>query len=214
MNIQDTRQLKKICIIDLGICNVGSVLNIINKARANAIICKNASEARLYEKIILPGVGKFDTGIKALLSSGFDKNFWNECIAKNKYILGICLGMQLFCRSSEEGNLQGLSLFNADCKRFKFDKNSKLKIPHMGWNLLNLVKKNLLINNEDEKELRYYFIHSYKVFSHDPNIIIATTNYGEEFCSVLQKDNIFGVQFHPEKSHSFGLELIKNFVKL
>jgi glutamine amidotransferase len=122
--------------------------------------------------------------------------------------------MQLFCRSSEEGSLQGLSLFNAECKRFKFDKNSKLKVPHMGWNVINLLKKNLLINNNEKKELRYYFIHSYKVFSYDSSIIIATTNHGSEFCSVLQKGNIFGVQFHPEKSHSFGLDLIKNFVNL
>jgi glutamine amidotransferase len=127
--------------------------------------------------------------------------------------MGICLGMQLLCLESEEGECSGLGLINAVVKKFVFPAGRNLKVPHMGWNVVSSTRENALLPNGTEVQ-RFYFVHSYKVVAANSEIVIGTANYGGDFCAAFQKDNIFGVQFHPEKSHRFGMALMKRFVEL
>lgn len=200
-------------LIDVGIGNIGSVARMISKTGVNVSIVKDASQISKEGKVILPGVGKFDSAITLLANYGFEKKFWIQLKNRNTPILGICLGMQLLCRRSEEGSKSGLGLIEAEVKKFQFTNDQQFKVPHMGWNTVNAVKPNPIIPT-DSVEQRFYFVHSYKVVPDDQKIIIGLSNYGGEFCAAFQEDNIFGVQFHPEKSHRFGLELIKRFIEL
>ena len=129
---------------------------------------------------------------------------------KNVQMMGICLGMQVLCRSSEEGTVSGLGLIDADVRRFQYN---KLKIPHMGWNVVSSERANPLLPPNSEEE-RFYFVHSYKVVPDDTTITIGSADYGGEFCAAFQRGNVFGVQFHPEKSHRFGMKLMRRFVEL
>jgi imidazole glycerol-phosphate synthase subunit HisH len=196
-----------ITIIDYGMGNLGSVLNIIKKVGGEAVISSDNSVISKAEKLILPGVGSFDYGMKNL--SPFIPVL-NEMVLNKKIpILGICLGAQLMTKSSEEGNLSGLEWFDAKTVRFNIPKN--YKVPHMGWNHVKVLKTNKLTKNL-VKDSRFYFVHSYHFTSKSEQIMMKT-NYGIEFASALCKENIYGVQFHPEKSHKFGMKLMENFVK-
>ncbi len=207
------RRLNMILIIDNGLGNIGSVVRMIERLGYIPTICSSPEKITSPEKIILPGVGNFDHGIIALRQRGFDASFWNTVVRKGIDILGICLGMQLLCRYSEEGIETGLNLFDGSVKKFHFPSDQNLKVPHMGWNIACPTRPNPLIPiNDDER--RYYFVHSYYVVPDNPDLIIASANYGGDFCAAFQKDNIFGVQFHPEKSHRFGMDLIKRFIEL
>ena len=143
--------------------------------------------------------------------------FWDALIRymadEKKHILGICLGMQLLCKYSEEGGCEGLSLVDAKVEKFDFSEEQKLKVPHMGWNTLRTARENPLLPM-DEDERRFYFVHSYKVVPNNPDISIGQCDYGGEFCAAFQQGNVLGVQFHPEKSHRFGMALMKRFVEL
>lgn len=203
-----------VIIIDYGIGNQGSILNMLKKVGAKAIISSNISDISNADKIILPGVGAFDTGMRNLAQDGLIEVLNKKVIREKTPILGICLGMQLLTKSSEEGNSHGLGWIDAQTVRFKFDKkNTILKIPHMGWNTVQLNKKSQLFK-EMFAEPRFYFVHSYHVVCNNKQDILTKTNHGYEFVSSIQKDNIMGVQFHPEKSHKFGMKLLKNFVEL
>ena len=152
-------------------------------------------------------------GANALFAGGWIEALNNSVFFEKKPVLGICLGMQLMCKSSEEGELNGLGWIDADVKKFSFfDQEINLKVPHMGWNTIECKKSSKLISSH-EKE-RFYFVHSYYVDCHDKHDILSTTNYGHHFTSAFSKNNIYGVQFHPEKSHRFGMKLIKNFIEL
>ena len=151
--------------------------------------------------------------VEELLDHGFDYTFWKNTAADGNYILGICLGMQMLCRSSEEGTLKGLCLVEAEVKKIRFTHEQKLKVPHMGWNNVRQGSQNPLIT-DGKMEQRFYFVHTYKVVADRPEIIIGVTNYGGDFCAAFRSNNIFGVQFHPEKSHKFGIELLKHFINL
>lgn len=199
-------------IIIKGTGNVGSILNMLKKIGTSATIASDISLIEKAEKLVLPGVGAFDNGMKNLKEQGLIDVLNKKVIREKTPILGICLGMQLLTKSSEEGILPGLGWINARTIRFKFD-DKNLKIPHMGWNTVHLSKKNSLFK-EMLDEPRFYFVHSYHVVCNDEQDILAKTYYGYEFLSALQKDNIMGVQFHPEKSHKFGMKLLKNFVEL
>lgn len=164
-----------------------------------------------YSKYILPGVGNFNEGSKKLIKLGFKDFLREEILDKNKPILGICLGMHMLCSKSEEGNSRGLEFINSNVIKFRKSNENRIKIPNMGWSKIRIKKKNRLIS-EDQK--KFYFVHSYYVESMEPDLTIATAEHGHEFCAAFQKDNIYGVQFHPEKSHQFGLSLLKNFVKI
>lgn len=200
-----------IVIIDYGLGNVGSVANMLEEIDVeNEISCneKNIMEA---DKLILPGVGAFDKGIKLLKESGIEKLIL-DAAEQGKPILGICLGMQLLGRKSEEGNELGLGLIPFDIVRFKFDEKSKLKIPHMGWDSVEYINKNPLTSGLCIND-RYYFVHSYHAVCDDEENVLVTCNYGYKFAASVCKGNIYGVQFHPEKSHFFGMKLLNNFAK-
>ena len=149
-----------------------------------------------------------------MISSGFLSVLNEKVLTDNIPILGICLGMQLFAKSSEEGKLPGLGWVNADTVRFRFDNDecSRLKIPHMGWNLVSIKREGSLFSKNSE-ESRFYFVHSYHMECREERDVACSTYYGYEFPSAIQKGNILGVQFHPEKSHKFGMQVLRNFVE-
>ena len=202
-----------ISIVDYGAGNIASISRLISYLGSTSKSSSNPEEILSAKKIILPGVGHFDHGMNSIKSLGLDKVLHQKIIDEGIPVLGICLGMQLLCQYSEEGNEKGIGFINAKVKRFRFSQNQKFKVPHMGWNVVYATKDNPLIPPVNEEQ-RFYFVHSYHVVLEDPEITIGTANYGYEFCAAFQKDNIFGVQFHPEKSHRFGMMLIKRFLEL
>lgn len=202
-----------IVVVNYGLGNVGSLLNMMEKIGADAIASSDLEVIKQAKKLILPGVGSFDKGIENLESLGLVKLLEKKCIKEKIPIMGICLGMQLFTRCSEEGTREGLGWINADTVKFKFNEDRpRLRIPHMGWNTVEAKKWSVLLD-ESGQELRYYFGHSYHVVCEEEADILAETSYGYNFPSAIWKNNIVGVQFHPEKSHKFGLKLIKSFVE-
>lgn len=200
-----------VIIIDYQMGNIGSIINMLKKIGYEAKISNNIDEINNADKLILPGVGSFDNGMKNLKE--FDLiDILNKKVLEDKTpIIGICLGMQLITNRSEEGNLPGLGWIDAETVKFKFgEENEKLKIPHMGWNTVIPQNNSNLFNGLEEP--RFYFVHSYHVVCKNNVDIIGKTNYGHNFNSVINKDNIYGAQFHPEKSHKYGMLLLKNFL--
>jgi len=200
-------------IIDYGCGNIGSIENMLKKIGLQSKVISRAEDFRDSTKLILPGVGHFDQGMDLLLRNGFNVAFFEEIKKSNIPVLGICLGMQLLCRSSEEGKLKGLGLIEADVVKFRPSYLDNLKVPHMGWNVVVPGNSNLLIPHSNVEQ-RFYFVHNYKVVTDSEDIVIGRSDYGGEFCAAVQKDNVYGVQFHPEKSHQFGIELFKRFIEL
>lgn len=200
-------------LIDYGVGNLGSIQRMIERVGGCTSLISNASELSNVKKIILPGVGHYSEGVRALKSLGFWGALLEFSRCENTSIFGICLGMQLLCRHSEEGDIEGLGLVDATVEKFYFPQRLSLKVPHMGWNTLRMVRDNPLLRADNE-ELRFYFVHSYKVVPKNPEISIGNCEYGGEFCAAFQQNNVFGVQFHPEKSHRFGMALMKRFVEL
>ncbi|RZL50379.1 MAG: imidazole glycerol phosphate synthase subunit HisH [Pedobacter sp.] len=198
-------------IIDYGLGNLGSIKNMLKKIGYDSTIIANPDDLKKSTKIILPGVGAFDTGIKNLTDGGWIEPLSKKVLVEKVPTLGICLGMQLMCKNSEEGVLPGLAWVNAEVKKFNFESTS-LKIPHMGWNDV-FSAKNSKLTQDDFTERRFYFVHSYYVTVANQDQVLFSTNYGSQFNSAFEKDNIIGVQFHPEKSHKFGLSLLKNFIE-
>jgi len=201
-----------ITIIDYGMGNLGSVANMIKKVGGKSIITSDKEEIQKAIKILLPGVGAFDNAVKNLKKLDLLDLIKEKVLMGNIPIMGICLGMQLLTKGSEEGELEGFGFIDAFAKKFKFE-NKKLKVPHMGWNTVKLQKKSNLFEGMENQENRFYFVHSYAVECNEKQDILTTTNYGYEFVSSFEKGNIIGCQFHPEKSHKFGMALFKNFVE-
>lgn len=201
-----------ISVIDYGAGNVGSVIRMIEKVGGKAQRISTATELDAAKIVVLPGVGAFDYGMTQLAEKGLIEALNEAALVRRIPILGICLGMQLMCKRSDEGVMPGLGWIDAEVKKFEFDQATRLPIPHMGWNTLDLKRENDLLNNELERT-RYYFVHSYRVSCNDLEDIVATTDYGGSFVSAFARDNLFGAQFHPEKSHRFGMALIKNFLE-
>lgn len=202
-----------IAIVDYGMGNLGSIVNMLKKVGAQSTISSDPQIITAADKLVLPGVGAFDNGMKNLAQRGLVELLNAQVLEYKKPILGLCLGMQLFTRASEEGQLKGLGWINAQTVRFRFDQaNADLKIPHMGWNTLRIGRPHPLLADL-ETDARFYFVHSYHVLCNDPDTVLATTTYGYDFASVVAKDNILGAQFHPEKSHKFGMKLLKNFAE-
>lgn len=203
-----------IVIIDYGLGNLGSMANMFKKIGAKAVVSSDPSIISSAHKLILPGVGAFDEGMKNLVSRGLIQ-LLNKRVLEDKIpLLGVCLGMQLLGKCSEEGQLPGLGWLDAKPVRFIFQGTNKdLKIPHMGWNQLNICRSHpLLVDLEIDS--RFYFVHSYHVVCSNQDDILTTTSYGFDFVSAVIRENIIGVQFHPEKSHKFGMRLLKNFSEL
>ena len=176
-----------------------------------SIITNNVQEIKNANKLILPGVGAFDAGMSQLEKYGLISVIKDEAKA-GKPILGICLGMQLLGRKSEEGVKSGLGLIPFDNVRFCFPESCKLKIPHMGWDIVDFKQYKPLISGIEGIQ-RYYFVHSYHAVCDQETNILMKCDYGYQFAAAVCKDNIYGVQFHPEKSHDFGMKLFENFVK-
>lgn len=202
-----------IVIIDYGVGNVHSILNMFKKIGVDAKLSENPEEILTADKVILPGVGSFDYGMKQLKETGYYDTVLKYANEVKRPLLGICLGMQMLGLSSEEGNESGLGLIPFKNVKFKFD-NSKLKVPHMGWNTVNSTKPTEKFSENFTDDFRFYFVHSYYAVCESKENILLTCDYGIEFSAAVQKDNIYGVQFHPEKSHKFGMQLLKNFSEL
>ncbi|MBM3176585.1 MAG: imidazole glycerol phosphate synthase subunit HisH [Bacteroidetes bacterium] len=206
--------MNTITIIDYGIGNLNSVANMIRYVGGKCIISSDLDTIVKAEKLLLPGVGAFDMGMSKLTSSGI-KDLLNDLVIQRGIpILGICLGMQLMTQKSAEGELEGLGWIEAEVKKFTFNGEMNLKIPHMGWNNVEVSKDNLLIKEGEHKEHRFYFVHSYFVDAKNTTDIMCLTRYGHDFCSAFSHQNIFGVQFHPEKSHKYGMSLMKKFIQI
>lgn len=201
-----------ITIIDYDAGNLQSIVNMLKKIGVESTVAANATEIESAAKLILPGVGRFDSGMSKLhekkLTDAINKRVLHDKIP----ILGICLGMQLMTKCSEEGQMSGFGWINAETVKFKFS-DSSIKIPNMGWLDVKSTKSNSLMKNIPD-EPRFYFVHSYYVNCNNPEDVILTANYGCEFHCGFQKENIFGVQFHPEKSHKYGMTLLKNFAEV
>jgi glutamine amidotransferase len=200
-------------IVDYGLGNLNSVANMIRHVGGTCRVTGDPGELAEAEKFILPGVGAFDRGMEALRGTGIADALSVAVLERKKPILGICLGMQLMANRSQEGNLSGLGWLDADVRKFCLPALSGLKIPHMGWNTVNIVKSNPLLDSS-MGEQRFYFVHSYHVVCTDSADVLATAHHGMDFCAAIQKGNIFGAQFHPEKSHRFGMALMKRFLEL
>jgi len=200
---------KMVGIINYGAGNVFSVYSAVKICGFTPFIIEKCEEIKKTEIIIIPGVGSFDDGMKFLLETGIEEMIKEE-IKKGKLFLGICLGLQLLFDKSEEGKLKGLGVFKGSVKKFLFS-DSSIKVPHIGWSKVKQVKENNLFMNIPDNTY-FYFAHSYYAKVEDENIIYGKTNYGIDFPSVIKKDNIVGVQFHPEKSGKYGLTFLKNFL--
>ena len=211
-----------ITIINYGMGNLGSVQNMLKRIGTPCQITSDINEIEKATKILLPGVGAFDAAITKIDELNLRSILTHKAKVEKIPFLGICLGMQLLTRSSEEGMLKGLNFIDAKTIKFNFENTprqlsgvevERLKVPHMGWNLVKQNTPSLLTENFTN-EFRFYFVHSYKVVCDDNKNSILKTNYGEEFDSAIQNDNVYGAQFHPEKSHKFGMQLLTNFSKI
>jgi glutamine amidotransferase len=203
-----------IAIIDYGVGNSGSIVNMLKKVGIKSTITSDPNEIVAAEKIILPGVGSFDVGAKNLKARGLTDVLNEQVIEKKKPFLGICLGMQLLAKTSAEGVETGLGWLDATVVKFDFNGDGRdLKIPHMGWNYVKESKTHRMLNNLSDNP-RFYFVHSYYIKCSQPDDVLLTCNYGFDFACGVQRENIIGVQFHPEKSHKFGMQLLINFNEL
>ena len=192
----------KLVIIDYGAGNIKSIQFAFKRLGVEAVLSSDAEEIKAADKVIFPGVGEASSAMSKLKESGLD-----GLIPKLKQpVLGICLGMQLMCRSTEEGNTDGLGIFDVDVKRF----SNEVKVPQMGWNTISNLTSPLFEGINDKDYM--YLVHSY--YAEDSNASIAKTEYELEYASALQKDNFYGVQFHPEKSGKSGAKILKNFLEL
>jgi imidazole glycerol-phosphate synthase subunit HisH len=203
-----------ITILHYGLGNILSIRNMLRKAGYDSIVASTYAEFKSSTKIILPGVGHFDYGMKKLRSAPFFNSFLEKVTVKNIPILGICLGAQMLLEGSDEGKESGLGFIDGRCSKFEIKKMDQPHVvPNMVWSDIKFVKETGLNNNLIDNP-RYYFVHSYHInCKHDADVL-ATADYGYTFTAAIQKENIFGVQFHPEKSHRFGMELLRNFARL
>lgn len=201
----------KVAIIDYGSGNIGSIVNIFRKAGAVAVLSADPGELRRASHLVLPGVGAFDTCMRNLRQSGLIPLLEERVLQKGTPLLGICVGMQMLSRGSEEGTEPGLGWIAAVTRKFVAPPGTTLRIPHMGWNAVRPARPVPLFAGLEEGA-RFYFVHSYHVQCDDPADVVGTTDYGGAFTAAVRRGNIAGVQFHPEKSHKFGARLIGNFV--
>lgn len=201
-----------VTIVDYGVGNIGSIINMIDKVGGRAKATGQPDELLAADKLVLPGVGSFDHAMARLSSLGL-VDVLKQRASEGATFFGICLGMQLLAESSEEGELPGLGLIPGRVRRFSFEgEHQKLRIPHMGWNRVTPAREHALCRSLDEA--RFYFVHSYYFDCADPTDVLFRTSYGNSFASGINRKNVMGVQFHPEKSHRFGMQLLSNFLEL
>lgn len=198
-------------VINYGIGNIGSILNMFKKIGIEAKAVESISEVELSDKLVLPGVGSFDVGMRKLHESGLVEAIKKHALIDNKPLIGICLGMQMLGLGSEEGTELGLGFIPFISKKFDFGQNSKLKIPHMGWDVISNYDNDDPVVSTLNKNQRYYFVHSYYAVCENKANELMTCDYGITFAAAVKSNNIYGFQFHPEKSHKFGMDLLSNF---
>jgi glutamine amidotransferase len=202
-----------IAIIDYGVGNLGSIQNMLKKLGADSTVASDIFAIERSTKLILPGVGSFDAGMSQLNASGLRGALDAAVLERKLPVAGICLGMQMMTEGSEEGQLPGLGWVSARTTRFAPVAGETMKIPHMGWNVVNKIKGSPVLDLL-EGESRFYFVHSYHVHCRDREDALLTAQYGSiTFDAAFERDNILGFQFHPEKSHRFGMALLKGFLE-
>jgi len=197
-------------LVDYGLGNLGSVTNMLKRVGAESHRVSTAEEVLASDKVLLPGIGAFDTGMLRLRDHGLFEPL-REFAASGRPLFGICLGMQLLLDSSEEGVEPGLGLIPGTSARFA--EQPDLRVPHMGWNIVTPTKDDPLVADL-EPDSRFYFVHSYKVMPDRQEDVLGSTEYGGPFASMIRSGNVMGAQYHPEKSHAFGMRVLKNFAAL
>jgi imidazole glycerol-phosphate synthase subunit HisH len=202
-----------ITIVDYGMGNLGSVQNMLKRIGVQSQVTGDQHKIEQASKLLLPGVGAFDAAMQKINDTGLRTILDKKVLEDKVPVLGICLGMQLLTDSSEEGKIPGLGWVPATTKKFNFPEGTFLKIPHMGWNTVHVVNSSPLTANFST-DSRFYFVHSYYVLVNNEADILATTNFGINFHSIIQHNHIYGAQFHPEKSHKFGMLLLENFARI
>lgn len=202
-----------IVIVDYDMGNVGSIVNMLKRVGAEATISSDVGDIARASKLILPGVGAFDTGMANIERKGLRDSL--EFAARDRRIpvLGICLGMQLLTEGSEEGQRPGLGWIDGETVKFRFEGEKRLKIPHMGWNEVQITGPSAMFSGLED-DAAFYFVHSYYVRCRNEGQVTATSHYGHDFVSAVGSQNIWGTQFHPEKSHRYGMRLLSNFAGL
>lgn len=200
-----------IAIVDYDAGNVGSVLNMLIKVGAEAVITRDPDLLRRADKLVLPGVGAFDDAISNLHRFGLFDLLNDLVLDKRKPVLGVCLGAQLVAKRSEEGVLPGFGWIDADIVRFKSTPQSPVRVPHMGWNVVYPTRGGIDLFQDVPSPMRFYFVHSYHMLPASPEAALGETEYGYRFVSVIGRANIVAMQCHPEKSHKYGLQIYRNF---
>lgn len=200
-------------IVDYGVGNIKAFSNIYKNFDIPHKIVNNTEDMNVVTKLILPGVGSFDHAMQSLQNSGMKEKLDELVLDKKLPVIGICVGMQMLAKSSDEGNLAGLGWIDGVVKKFDKSKISNGPLPHMGWNNLNIKNQNKIIENL-ETDPKFYFLHSYYFECKNKDDVLATATYGEEFECIVNHENIYGIQCHPEKSHHNGMRLLKNFGEL
>ena len=201
-----------IALPNLSIGNFASVLRMIQKAGGEAKLVGDPSDLRSADKIILAGVGSFDNGMQSLRDGQWVDALNDAALNRKVPVLGICLGMQLMFERSEEGRAKGLGWVSGQVRRFSLPAESGLKVPHMGWNTVTVTRPNPLFPAEEDQ--RFYFVHSYHADCASADDVLATATHGQRFTAAMNRGNLYGVQFHPEKSHRFGMAVLKNFLDI
>lgn len=204
---------QNIMVLDYGMGNHFSIVKRLLKFDCRVFAGNSVKEMSEADKIVLPGVGHFGKAVENIKKLGVLDALNEAVLAKQKPILGICLGMQLMAKKSEEGNTEGLGWIDAEVVKFKITNSLHYKIPHIGWNTVEQKKDAALLKNIPSNS-EFYFVHAYHMHNNQNQDILGVTNYEYSFVSAIEKDNIFGVQFHPEKSHDIGNTLLENFTKL
>jgi imidazole glycerol-phosphate synthase subunit HisH len=205
------RAAGRVAVIDYGMGNIGSICNMLRYVGVEPLVSSDPDQLRVADRLILPGVGHFDRAMTNLNETGLAQAICELVLDRRVAILGICLGMQLMCKASDEGTQPGLGFIDAHVQRFQFPKDRRYKVPHMGWAQLEHERESPLLAGLNG-DARFYFVHSYFVKCDDPADVMARSRYGHTFVSAFERDRVRGVQFHPEKSHRFGMQLLRNFV--
>ncbi|WP_374343799.1 imidazole glycerol phosphate synthase subunit HisH [Azonexus sp.] len=206
---------RRICIVDYGQGNLGSIRNMLLRIGVESLITRNPADIDAATHLILPGVGAFDRGMKAIVERGLREVLDRQALERRIPVLGICLGAQLMTRGSEEGSLPGFGWFSAEARRFRFDPSMTppRPIPNIGWRGVRASRGDSLARGL-ESECRFYFVHSYYLVADKQSDVALTSSYGFEFVAGMQVENLYSAQFHPEKSHRFGMVFLRNFLNV